>query len=779
MKVSLVPRKRRETLRIERLEHRVVLSANPLVCDTSGGELHTVPFEVSGGGPAPSGIPLFTGGTAEHFATGQATRLGSYSGSAVFEFGSFTNNDPSTGTGSFKSVEPFLFKAPNGDQIAFDYGATDPGTFTIMPQASGEIVVEFVAEFTLDPSQSTGRFAKYSEGSFVMIATTEPFSGVPNDNGFSQPFDYSWVGEGSISFPTGTTFDVTNRNDSGPGSLRDAIEAANANEGIDTIGFARNVRGRIPLESELVISDDVTICGPGAHRLALDGGNETRVLRVDPYGTDVPFGAPESDRISVELHDLAIRDGLATDAPGIPTPAPQFAFGGGIYNRGSDVVVESVLMVNNQAGTDSLPLAAGGAIANEFGGTVSINHSLFVRNDAIGTEISGGGAVTQDVGPTADGQGSKSPAMVVRDSAFISNSTKTLKTDPVAAGDFAAFAGFAFGGAIVNLAGDLNVDHTSFVGNHADGGNGVDGNEGGTAQGGAIFTLDFTPFIVPDAPGVVVPGRDALLTVTDSTFAGNASTGGDGDSGSPGGLGSGGAISAGISFFPDAASISGSTFVANRASGGDGGRHSDGGLGVGGGIAALAGASVSVDDAQFRRNVAIGGQGSKHGVGGEGRGGAIGLGLLNTPVPTPFEGAPFIPSIVVSSSSMLRNRAIGGRGGVAGGDGHGGGIGLDDGALAFVDDSYFRRNSALGGRGRQGGDGQGGGIYNGDATTTLTSSQIVANVARGGSGRGRARHGLSQGGGIFNDGQFSIDSESLEQTKHNVVDDIFGDLDLL
>lgn len=779
MKMRTIRRKNPNKLRLESLERRIVLSANPLVCDASGGDVHSIPFEVSGGGPAPNGLPLFPGGTGQHFATGEATRLGNYSGSAVFEFGAFTNNDPTTGTGTFSSAEPFIFTAPNGDQIAFDYGEENPGSFTVMPQGGDLAVIEFVAEFTLDPTQSTGRFAKYSEGSFIMVATTEPMSPFPDDNGFSTPFNYTWVGEGSISFPTGSTYQVTSKADSGPGSLRDAIEAANANEGIDTIGFARNVRGMIPLESELVISDDVTICGPGAHRLSLSGGDETRVLRVDPYGDDVPFGAPDGERIAVELHDLAIRDGFASDSPGIPTPVPQFAFGGGIYNRGSDVTLESVHLVGNRAGDKTTPIGAGGAIANEFGGTVTINESMFAGNQSVGSQIAGGGAITQDLGPTADGLGTKSAALVISESAFVHNSARALQTNPIAAGDFAAFAGFAFGGAIVNLAGDADVEDSLFLSNRVDGGVGVHGNEGGTAQGGAIFTLDFSPFIVPDAPGVVVPGRDARVTVEDSTFIRNASNGGDGDTSSAGGMGSGGAISAGISFFPDAALISGSTFIGNRATGGDGGRASDGGLGVGGGVAALAGASVTVQDASFIRNVAAGGQGGKRGTGGEGRGGAIGLALLNTPVETPFEGAPFIPSIFVSSASMLHNRAIGGRGGLAGGDGHGGGIFLDDGAVAIVDEVYIRRNSAIGGRGRTGGDGQGGGIFNGDSTVTLTASHIVRNSARGGSGRGRGNNGASQGGGLFNDGQFSIDQESLDNTRLNVIDDIFGDLSVL
>ena len=63
------------------------------------------------------------------------------------------------------------------------------------------------------------------------------------------------------------TITVTNTNDSGPGSLRQALTSANDG---DTITFA--VRGTITLTSgTLVIDKSVTISGPGADRLAIDG----------------------------------------------------------------------------------------------------------------------------------------------------------------------------------------------------------------------------------------------------------------------------------------------------------------------------------------------------------------------------------------------------------------------------------------------------------------------------------------------------------------------------
>ena len=77
------------------------------------------------------------------------------------------------------------------------------------------------------------------------------------------------------------TITVTNTNDSGPGSLRQAL--ANANNG-DRINFA--VTGAITLTSgALVVARNVTISGPGANQLSIDGNPGTVVFSVDTPAT--------------------------------------------------------------------------------------------------------------------------------------------------------------------------------------------------------------------------------------------------------------------------------------------------------------------------------------------------------------------------------------------------------------------------------------------------------------------------------------------------------------
>src|SRR4029077_17748746 len=75
---------------------------------------------------------------------------------------------------------------------------------------------------------------------------------------------------------------VTNTNDSGPGSLRQAL--VDANDG-DTIEFA--VTGTITLMSgQLLVDKSLTISGPGANSFTVDGNANSGVFFIDS-GTTV------------------------------------------------------------------------------------------------------------------------------------------------------------------------------------------------------------------------------------------------------------------------------------------------------------------------------------------------------------------------------------------------------------------------------------------------------------------------------------------------------------
>ena len=96
-----------------------------------------------------------------------------------------------------------------------------------------------------------------------------------------------------------TTYTVTTVVDHAVGScsasdctLREAVETANAHNGDDTIVFAGGLAGTITLQSDfggqLLITDSVTITGPGARVLSVSGNGTSRAFPIPP----VVFGGP-------------------------------------------------------------------------------------------------------------------------------------------------------------------------------------------------------------------------------------------------------------------------------------------------------------------------------------------------------------------------------------------------------------------------------------------------------------------------------------------------------
>ena len=117
-----------------------------------------------------------------------------------------------------------------------------------------------------------------------------------------------------------TTIIVSNTNDSGPGSLRQAL--ADANDG-DTID-ATSISGVITLTAaQLLVDKSVTINGAGADVLAIDGNATTRVFQTDTGET-------------VTISGLTMRNG-------------QGNFGGGILNGDSATltIINSTLSGNS------------------------------------------------------------------------------------------------------------------------------------------------------------------------------------------------------------------------------------------------------------------------------------------------------------------------------------------------------------------------------------------------------------------------------------------------
>ncbi|WP_034937690.1 choice-of-anchor Q domain-containing protein [Gloeocapsa sp. PCC 73106] len=87
-----------------------------------------------------------------------------------------------------------------------------------------------------------------------------------------------------------TTFTVTNAEDNGSGSLREAIAVANASPGDDEITFSPSLTGEtISLTSgELRITDHLVIRGLGAENLTIDSQGNSSVFNIDYYQFNYP-----------------------------------------------------------------------------------------------------------------------------------------------------------------------------------------------------------------------------------------------------------------------------------------------------------------------------------------------------------------------------------------------------------------------------------------------------------------------------------------------------------
>ena len=257
----------------------------------------------------------------------------------------------------------------------------------------------------------------------------------------------------------GTVIVVTNTNDSGPGSLRDALGAANDGDTIDATG----VSGTILLTGgELQINHNVTINGPGAGNLAINGNAASRVF--------------ENFASNVAISGFTITNG-ALHGNGE---------GGGIFLNGGTVTVNNSTISNN-----SVPCPGGGIFSN--------NAQLTVMNSTISGNVSGGNTTGCSFGEGA-GIDFRGGTLTVMNSNITGNLT----------------AGGAGGGIYVDGA-TLTVTNSTISSNSGGPGGGIDfggatltvtnstisGNNAGTSYGGGI---DF---------------RGLMLTVTNSTISGN------------------------------------------------------------------------------------------------------------------------------------------------------------------------------------------------------------------------------------------------------------------
>ena len=291
-------------------------------------------------------------------------------------------------------------------------------------------------------------------------------------------------------------FSVSNLDDAGTGSLRDAITLANANGEADTIDFSSidfSVPGTIDLASQLpTITEGLTIVGPGQELLTIDAGNGLdgefatgdgwRIFEVNDSaatlidvsisgltltGGDTARGMDDSQFSqgvsggaiasfeNFELLHSTVTGNATGDGGNSSSP---FGIGGsgglrgGILAAYGEIRIVFSTITNNERGTGGTANilgdgGRGGGIVT-LGGQVSIEDSIVTGNRTNGKNASGGG-ISSNFGE-----------VTVLRSSISSNLTN---------------GNFSSGGGIANRFGNILIDSSAIYGNSTLG----DGSGGG------------------------------------------------------------------------------------------------------------------------------------------------------------------------------------------------------------------------------------------------------------------------------------------------------------
>ena len=277
---------------------------------------------------------------------------------------------------------------------------------------------------------------------------------------------------------------VTNTNDSGPGSLRQAL--ADANDG-DTINFDVSLKGQtIALTSgELVIDKSITITGPGSDQLAVSAAFQYHI-RI--------FHVMASPTVIIE---------------GLTIGPSLYIYGCGIQND------QATLTINNCAVAGNAGLKFGAGISN--GGTLTVNNSSITGN-ALQYQGTGAG---------------------------ISSSATLIINNSIIRGNFSG-KGYTDGGGIYS-SGMLEITNSTIDGNSVGGSGGGIYNVGVAIIISSTISGNFAGGGYPDprpgfGGGISSNGTDATLTISNSTISGNSVLTTDKGPGRGGGIGNSGSL---------------------------------------------------------------------------------------------------------------------------------------------------------------------------------------------------------------------------------------------
>jgi hypothetical protein len=425
---------------------------------------------------------------------------------------------------------------------------------------------------------------------------------------------------------------VTNLNDSGAGSLRDAIAAGG------TVTFAPGLHGTINLTSgHLHIGSNVSINGPGAGVITVNGNKTDIVCDVDS-GTQVSIsgltltngkgsegGAIEENAANcvLTISNCVISGNTATSNGGgaisvsgngaklsltgctlnnNTSPFDGSSGGGAILTHGQNVTLTSCVLMNNSDGSAD---EGGGAIQTQGGNLIAV-HCNISNNTAAGLQNAGGigtegGNVTLTDCTLNGNKGTNSSGDSEGGGAMNTEGGNVTVLRCTINNNIAA--GQLDGGAILSEGGNVSVTDSSVSGNQATGtesGGGAINSEGGNVTVVRSTLNNNTTPGLEDGGAILSSGGNVSLT--DSALIGNRATG---TGGGPEGRTSegGGAIET------EGGNVIGvrSTISNNTTAGVEGG----GGIATEGGDVTLTNSTLSGNTATFSGSV-----GNRRGGGG-------------------------------------------------------------------------------------------------------------------------------------------------------------------
>ena len=380
-------------------------------------------------------------------------------------------------------------------------------------------------------------------------------------------------------------FTVTNIDDSGPGSLRQAMIDANAAAGSDIIvfdssfGTARTITLGSTLGVDSAADDQLTINGPGANLLTISGNNAKQIFFVSDKlsisgvtltgGSNNNGGAAIDNRGTLNVANAAFTSNFGNNGGGaisnqgtatissstFDSNSTSFSggavsnsgtltvrdctfssqtasYGGAIYTNGVSLTVSNCTFLENTVTSGSATGQGGGAIHQTSGGNTIIDGSTFTSNHEIGGSGGGGGVRNRDGTMTISNSTFKDNTSVDGGGAIQNSSVLTINysiiSNNITTGPNAQQSGEGAGGGVSNNGGQLTVNNSVITGNSA----ATDG--GGVYIVSSVVTITNSTIsnniantnsdIYGDGGGIWIRA-DGTLTVSRSVISGNTTHG--------------------------------------------------------------------------------------------------------------------------------------------------------------------------------------------------------------------------------------------------------------